>query len=85
MVRTQIQLTEEQARRLRRQAHEDRVSVAEAIRRYIDQGLQAEQVKHDDLAAKYDRARRSAGTAHALQGETDLSINHDRYLEEDFG
>lgn len=84
MVRTQIQLTEEQARTLRKQAHEDHVSVAEIIRRYIDRGLAAEQARRDDLAAKYARARRIIGSVKTHHGETDLSVNHDRYLEEDF-
>ncbi len=39
MVRTQIQLTEQQARRLRRHARERGVSLAEIIRRCVEKGL----------------------------------------------
>lgn len=84
MVRTQIQITEQQARFLRQQAHDDRVSISEIIRRAIDQTAAAERARRDDLAAKYARASRVVGSAKALRGETDISVNHDRYLEEDF-
>lgn len=84
MVRTQIQITEQQARFLRQKAHDDHVSLSEIIRRAIDQAATAEQARRDDLAAKYARASRIVGTAKALHGETDISVNHDRYLEEDF-
>ncbi|MBI4476877.1 MAG: ribbon-helix-helix protein, CopG family, partial [Acidobacteria bacterium] len=42
MVRTQIQLTEQQARRLRAQARERGVSLAEMIRRCVEKGLAEE-------------------------------------------
>lgn len=84
MVRTQIQLTEQQARFLRQQAHDDHVSMAELIRRYIEHGIAAAQARHDDLAASYARASRIVGSVKTLRGETDISVNHDRYLEEDF-
>jgi len=39
MVRTQIQLTDRQARQLRAQARERGLSLAEVIRRYVEKGL----------------------------------------------
>ena len=39
MVRTQVQLTEVQARRLRRRSREEGISLAEAIRRAVDRML----------------------------------------------
>jgi hypothetical protein len=39
MIRTQIQLTEQQVRRLRAQAREQGVSLAEMIRRCVDKAL----------------------------------------------
>ena len=55
MVRTQIQLTEQQARRLRTQARERGLSLAEVIRRYVNKGLAEET---PDRTALYDRAAR---------------------------
>ena len=57
MVRTQIQLTEQQARRLRAQAHERGLSLAEVIRRYVEKGLADEapdRAGKRDLSAKHD-------------------------------
>jgi hypothetical protein len=79
MVRTQIQLTEKQARELRRQAGLRRMSVAALIRGHIDRGLQLER---NDLAAKYGRAARVVGKFKAKLGLSDASVNHDRYLNE---
>jgi hypothetical protein len=79
VVRTQIQLTEQQARRLRAQARERGLSLAEIIRRYVEKGL-AEQAP--DRAALYDRAARVVGRFPARRGVRDLSSEHDRYLAE---
>ena len=53
MIRTQIQLTDQQARRLRAEARDRGLSLAEVIRRYIDKGLSEQK---PDRAALYDRA-----------------------------
>ena len=58
MVRTQIQLTDRQARRLRAQAKDRGVSLAEIIRRYVEKGLSEEE---HDRAALYERATRVVG------------------------
>jgi hypothetical protein len=79
MVRTQIQLTERQARRLRAQARERGVSLAEIIRRYVEKGLSEEA---PDCAALYDRAARLVGRFPDRRGARDLSSKHDRYLDE---
>ena len=82
LVRTQIQLTEEQARRLRRRAKRHGVSVAEVIRRYVDEGLQKEGTSRGDL---YARAARVVGRFRATDGApSDLSASHDRYLDDAF-
>ena len=81
MVRTQIQLTEQQARRLRAKARDRGLSLAEIIRRYVEQGLS------DDTparAALYDRAARVIGRFQDRRGARDLSRRHDRYLDEAF-
>ena len=81
MVRTQIQLTEQQARRLKAQAHEEGVSLAEMIRRYVDKGLSE---APPDRAARYARAARLVGRYRDRRGARDLSSKHDRYLDEAF-
>ena len=81
MIRTQIQLTEQQARRLRAQARERGLSLAEIIRRYVEKGLTDES---PDRAALYDRAASVIGRFHDHRGDRDLSSKHDRHLDEAF-
>jgi uncharacterized protein with von Willebrand factor type A (vWA) domain len=81
VVRTQIQLTEQQARQLRAQAHEQGVSLAEMIRRYVEKGLAEEA---PDRSARYARAARIVGRYRDRRGARDLSSKHDRYLDEAF-
>lgn len=79
MVRTQIQLTEKQARRLRAEAREQGVSMAEMIRRLVDRGLAEESSARARL---YDRAARIVGRFADRRGVTDLAREHDRYLDQ---
>lgn len=81
MVRTQIQLTEQQARRLRAEARARGVSLAEIIRQYVERGL-SENVP--DRRALYERAARLVGRFRDRRGARDLSRSHDRYLDEAF-
>ena len=81
MVRTQIQLEEEQARRLKLLAQQLGVSMAEVIRRYVDRGLQEETPSRAEL---YARAASVIGRFPDLEGRTDLASEHDRYLEDAF-
>jgi hypothetical protein len=81
MVRTQIQLTEQQARRLRAQARARGLSLAEVIRRYVEKGLAEEA---PDRAALYDRAAQLVGKHRDRGGKRDISAEHDRYLAEAF-
>jgi Arc/MetJ-type ribon-helix-helix transcriptional regulator len=75
MIRTQIQLTEAQAAKLRGIAHRRHVSLAAVIRQALDE-LPAE----DDWRARRDRAIRAMG---AFAGDgANVSEEHDRYLEE---
>lgn len=78
MVRTQIQLTEQQARRLRAQARERGVSLAEMIRRCVEKGLAEEAPGRAEL---YERAARVVGRFPDRRGARDLSARHDRYLD----
>jgi hypothetical protein len=82
MVRTQIQLTEQQARQVKTTAKETGVSVAELIRQCVDEGLAR---RHTSRASLYERASRLVGSCRDPEGADDLSSNHDRYLDEAFG
>ena len=81
MVRTQIQLTEQQARRLRAQARQRGISLAELIRRCVDKALTNEMA---DRSALWDRAARLVGRFPDRRGAKDLARNHDRHLDEAF-
>lgn len=78
MIRTQIQLTERQSRRLKAIADQHGVSVAELIRRAVDHTLDAE------LLADRDEIRARALQAVGKYADTadDVSEQHDRYLAE---
>jgi hypothetical protein len=78
MIRTQIQLTEEQARTLKALAAVHRVSVAELIRQSVDDLLR--KTAGVDTAERRRRAVAAAGRFRS--GQNDISINHDDYLVE---
>ncbi len=78
MIRTQIQLTEAQARALKRIAAERGVSVAELIRQSLDHFLQA--ARAGDSEERRRRALAAAGRFRS--GLRDLAAEHDRYLED---
>lgn len=76
MIRTQIQLTEEQFERLKLKAANENVSMAEVIRRAVDAFLESE----PQLANK-ERCQRAAQIAGRFRsGIKDLSENHDQYF-----
>ena len=79
MVRTQIQLTEEQAEKLRELSAVRRVSVAALVRQAVDQFIVS---GNPDRSTLYRQAGSVIGKYKANSG--DISINHDRYLEEAF-
>jgi len=58
MIRTQIQLQEDQARRLKKAAHLEGVSLAEMIRRCVDRALPELQ---SSRAQRYEIARAAIG------------------------
>jgi hypothetical protein len=79
MVRTQIQITSEQARALKRLASREGKSVAELIRMSVDAMLQTSGIKD------YDELRRKAiAAAGKLNGPEDLAAQHDEFLAEAF-
>ena len=80
MVRTQIQLTETQARRLKELAAAKGRSMAELVRSSIDALLTQPEVGTAD--AKRNRALSVVGRFHS--GAGDLSTDHDRHLADVF-
>jgi hypothetical protein len=80
MIRTQIQLTEEQYRFLREAAAEYNVSMAEMVRRGVN--LLVEQQQKPNREALKRRALSIVGIAKDIEGATDVSVNHDKYLAE---
>lgn len=78
MIRTQIQLTEQQMRSLRRAAREQGVSLAEMVRRLVDRGIEEEL---PDRKAAYERAARSLGGFEDHDAAGDVSEEHDAYLD----
>ncbi len=81
MVRTQIQLTERQARELKRMAAKEGVSMAEVVRRAVDA-----KIHEGSGEAPWDeRVRRALAVMGKFKsGIRDLSTNHDKYLAEDY-
>ena len=80
MVRTQIQLTEDQARMLRELSLSGRESVAALIRKAVDQFLITGK---PDRSALYRQAMSVTGKYKTEQ--SDIALEHDRHLEEVFG
>jgi len=79
MVRTQIQLTEKQAERLRRIAADRRQSVAEIIRTGVEMFLSTA----SEPVNRFERAKSVVGRFSSGLG--DVSEKHDEYLSEAFG
>jgi len=81
MVRTQIQLTEEQARALKKMAASRHLSSAELIRRAVDI-----MIKSGPGADPEDRRKRALDIAGKFSsGKSDVSRKHDKYLADAFG
>jgi Ribbon-helix-helix protein, copG family len=75
MVRTQIQLTEDQMMRLRLASAERGVSIAALIRDAVDRAL-----AEDLRAGDWERALSVVGKYRDIEGATDVSTKHDDYL-----
>jgi len=78
MVRTQIQLSEEQAKAIRRIAAAQGTSMAEIIRRAVDGVITSGRA--GDWNERQKRALAIVGKFRS--GKRDTSRNHDRYLAE---
>ena len=78
MVRTQIQLTEEQAKALKRLASKLGISLAELIRRGVDTVLNSS----GEISVEERRQRAIAAAGRFHSGKEDISTKHDEYLDE---
>jgi len=81
MIRTQIQITEEQAASLRAMSVARQQSVAELIRLSIESFLQREA----GVGQERKRARAKSAVGRFASSQADVSAEHDRYLAEAFG
>lgn len=80
MIRTQIQMTEEQIKKIKKVASKKHRSMAEIIRQAVNNFMAA---KADvDLEERKRRAIAAAGRFHSKI--SDLSGSHDKYLAEAF-
>jgi post-segregation antitoxin (ccd killing protein) len=75
MVRTQIQLTEEQMTRLRHASAERGISIAAVIREAVDRELD-----HHERDKRWERALSVVGKYRDLEGATDVSRRIDDYV-----
>lgn len=78
MIRTQVQLTEEQSQALKALAAERRVSVAELIRQSVDSLI----ARSIGVSAEERRKRAIAAVGRYSSGSSDTSVRHDAYLAE---
>jgi len=81
MIRTQIQITDQQAKQLKHLSVQENKSVAELIRQSIDTFLNRQIFVSDQ--EKQQKLLSVAGKFHT--GLSDLAEEHDRYLDEAFG
>jgi hypothetical protein len=79
MVRTQVQLTDEQYNSLKELSQHNKESIAAIIRKAIDKLLLT---RKPDRKALYRQAKSIVGKYNS--GIGDISVEHDRYLEEAF-
>ena len=78
MIRTQIQLTEEQAQALKMLAAKEGHSVAELVRQSVDELIR----KRVGISVDERRRRAIAAIGRFRSGQSDVSTDHDKYLAE---
>lgn len=81
MLRTQVQFTEAQYRRLRMLAQRRGVSISQVVRESVQRHLDEES---SDAEALYSRASEVIGAYDDRENRDDLASNHDEYLDEAF-
>jgi len=81
MIRTQIQLTEKQARRLKEIAAAEGRSMADVIRESVETYAASRGVRNREE----EKAAALSIVGRFRSGKKDLGARHDDYLAEDFG
>jgi hypothetical protein len=91
MIRTMVQLTEEQMKALKEISQARKVPVARLIRESVAQYVvvankDAEREEKRQRALEFIRKIKSGEIQfHDREGKTDVAINHDKYLAEVYG
>ena len=91
MIRTIVQLTEEQLNALKELAKARNVSVANLVRESVEQYVTTatqETEREEKRLQALDFIRKIKDgevQSHDIEGKTDVSVNHDKYLEEIYG
>lgn len=80
MVRTQVQLTEEQVKALRELSRAQDRSMSAIVRDAVD-----EAIRHRGMSRRERMERALSVIGKYNSGFTDISERHDDYLAEDFG
>jgi hypothetical protein len=80
MIRTQIQLTEEQFKTLKKIANKRQVSLAELIRQGVDILMRSS----GEITAEERKKRAINAAGRFRSGKRDISTKHDEYLTEAF-
>lgn len=78
MIRTQIQLTEEQSQHVKEVAERENISMAEVIRRAVDDWL----LTYSGLSPEERKERALSVIGRFNSGLGNLAKNHDAYLAE---
>ncbi|MDD5308499.1 MAG: CopG family transcriptional regulator [Deltaproteobacteria bacterium] len=84
MMRSQIQLSEQQHGRLREIAHQRGLSLSALIRRWLDEKI----AESDTASSRDDRVRAALsvlGKHKDSEEADDVAANHDRYLADAYG
>ena len=91
MVRTMVQLTEEQLEALKALAKARKTSVAKLVRESVSQYIVGapRELTHEEKrqrALKFIRQIKAGKIkSHDIEGKKDVAINHDKYLAEIYG
>jgi predicted transcriptional regulator len=87
MIRTMVQLTEEQMKALKELAKARKTSVAKLVRESVAQYVAAMSVDKEERRRRMLAALEAIDKAkfQDIDGATDVSVNHDKYLAEIYG
>ena len=80
VIRTQVQLTDQQLQTLKSRARRDGVSISALVRRAVDAWVAADQRPSDE--ERRHRAIEAAGQFGS--GSPDIACSHDRYLADSY-